>query len=1224
MTGQRAIRILGPVTVGSALVGVSLFIRADAEGDRPGRSLAEKPSPPAGAETPDASAAGTASAYELAPVDISGASGITHASPHRVNLPRRAWPRPAFGASAIEHSDAAQLNPALSVHPGAGTLVPSGTDVTAASVLAEGQMRNPAVRQLDLPQGAQTRLAAREVMAALLALKLPQLRPSLAEASVVLIAEREPEPNFALPKAEDELALSVQPIHVSAPIVADPAPDPAVVRPLERGEDGARTASRTIAPRRGQFPLPLRAEAAEAAPRADRITNVGHPDVPVADDPADPGAVGFLDHASDTETAVAVPGSNSPAIAAQPMGERSVATPETALADEAQLRQDFDLSPGRQTFPAADDAPTFTYDDELILQIRVAGVDMTDTILAYGTRAGVYLPLGELARLLDLAIVVSDDGNYASGWFLSENRRLIVDLRNGEITTAGGTRPLPRGLAQAMDGELFLRSDVFATIFPLTVEPDLRASAVRLETREPFPFEERLAREAERARLASRGGPREPERWPREETPWLLASVPIGDVEVRAVTDSARGARGEGDLRLAGDLAMMTAQTFLSGDTEYGLTAALVQLGRRDVDGDLLGPLRATEFQMGDVATRAMPIGLTGTSGRGTFVTNEPFETLSVFDQIDLRGVLPDGYEVELYRNDVLVGSTREETNGQYEFLQVAVDYGLNVFRLVFYGPQGQRREEVRRVSVGGGQLAQGQLVYSLGAVQRGVNLLGVRGPNFSRGARYGDWQAVGEVSYGVSAGVTALASGAVFEQNGEMRWIGSGGIRTGIGAFALRADGALSDDGGVAAGVGLGGRALGGSFVASHFEYRGNFLDEVRTIGTTLLRRATELDFNTSIPLGGRKFAFLPVSLRARNIAYSDGRARFESAVRSSLRFPGMIASANLEYTRSGNADGRDFSQLMGNFDLATFNRSDTQLRATVGYRALPELALTTVGAQVNHALDDRTVLRASAVYSFTVDDLGVGLSAIREFDTFTLALDGRHTLREGDYSLALRLGFSFGRDPLRDRFFVDQPGQASSGALAIRAFRDLDGDRIFSEGDEVLPDVNFAVFNSVATTDSAGLARMGELGNGNRVSVQVDPSSLPDILLAPVSRGIEIVPRAGRFHVTDFPIVALSEVEGTVTFAGANAARGVSGLRLQLRDASGNIAHHVRTERGGYYFFEQVMPGTYDLIVDPEQAERLDICLTAPEPLTVGAGGDIITRDMTVTSCAELAEAA
>ena len=115
-------------------------------------------------------------------------------------------------------------------------------------------------------------------------------------------------------------------------------------------------------------------------------------------------------------------------------------------------------------------------------------------------------------------------------------------------------------------------------------------------------------------------------------------------------------------------------------------------------------------------------------------------------EQIDLRGILPSGYEVELYRNDILVGSIARAANDQYEFLEVPVDYGLNVFRLVFYGPQGQRREEVRRITVGDGRLAKGQFEYDASVVQRGENLLGVRGPNFNPIEGFGRWQAAAQL----------------------------------------------------------------------------------------------------------------------------------------------------------------------------------------------------------------------------------------------------------------------------------------------------------------------------------------------------------------------------------------------------------------------------------------------------------------------------------------------
>lgn len=895
-------------------------------------------------------------------------------------------------------------------------------------------------------------------------------------------------------------------------------------------------------------------------------------------------------------------------------GARQAGTSDPAMAD---IREN-DFSPGRQTFPVRAGEPAFTYEDELILQFQVAGISVNDTIIAYGNRDGVYLPLGELGRILDLAIRVSDDGHYASGWFLSEDRTLTIDLRNGTLTTAAGTRPILPGYAVAFDGEMFLRAEAFGDLLPLTVATDLRAQRIVVTTLEPFPFEERMRRENARARLNARNALPDQREWPREETPYLPFSIPMADIELRGVSDTARGTRAEGDLRLAGDLAWMTAQSYLSTTTRDGLVAALLELGRKDPDGDLLGPIQATEFQLGDVSTTSMVLGLRGTAGRGAYVTNQPFESVSVFDRIDVRGVLPDGYEVELYRNDILLGSTRDAVNGQYEFLQVPVDYGLNVFRLVFYGPQGQRREEVRRVSVGDGRLAQGQLVYSLGAIQRGVNLLGVTGPDFRPGDRYGDWQSVAELAYGVTPGLTAVASAALFEDTGANRWIGGMGLRSGIGGYALRADAGLSDGGGHAVGLGVGGRALNGAFTLSHFEYGGGFIDETHAFTSEPLRRATELDFNTSLNVGGVVSAtYLPITFRGRHLEFANGQKQTNASLRSSMRLPGMITSNTFEFSRNASPVSSTVTQLFGNFDLATFSQSDTQLRGSLGYRISPNPRVTTVTAEANHALDDKTVVRGSAAYSFMGDEVSLGLSAIREFERFTLALDGRYSVREGDYSVALRLGFSLGHDPKRNRVFLHRPGLASSGAVSVRVFQDVDGDGVFGTPDKRLPEVGLAVHNNSATTNADGFAMLGELGDGNRVSVQIDQSTLPDLLMAPVNPGIEIIPRAGRIHQTDFPIVELSEVEGSVTFVDEGSGRGVSGLRLQLVDRNGEAQHFVRTERGGYYFFEQVKPGIYAITIDPEQAQRLGICLSEAEQVTVLPTGDIISRDLKVRAC-------
>ena len=886
-------------------------------------------------------------------------------------------------------------------------------------------------------------------------------------------------------------------------------------------------------------------------------------------------------------------------------------------ASNAQSQQPFDLTPGRQIFPVdKGDLPLFTVDDELILQLRIKGFDSSDTLIAYGSREALYLPLGELTRILDLAIRISDDGHYASGWFLAETRKLTVDLRQRRIVTPDGIRPLKPDDAMAFEGEMYLRSEIFPEILPVALEPNLRSQSILLTTQEPFPFEERLLRETERAKLGTRRTLGEAESWTRQETPWLPISVPMGDVELRPVSDSAKGARIEGDLRLSGDVAYLTAQTYFSATSQDGLVASLVQAGRRDVDGDLLGPLSATEFQFGDVATTSMPVGLRGRSGRGGFVTNRPFESVSVFEQIDLRGILPSGYEVELYRNDILVGSVAKASNGQYEFLEIPLDYGLNVFRFVFYGPQGQRREEVKRVSVGDGRLSKGKLEYDVGAIQRGVNLLGVNGPEFNPSEGYGGWQAAGRVSYGLSEKITALASVAMIDQEEDGGLVGTAGVRTGFGGLALRADTAFASGGRFAMGIGTGGRLLGGAFALSHFEYGGGFVDELRSNNRDPLSRATELDINTTLKVGGAVNA-IPVAARLRNIAYFDGRSDMRALVRGSARMAGLVLSNNLEYQRATNRDGTGFTQLGCNFDLATFRRSRTQARASVGYRIMPEVELANVSGEIDRQLDEHTMVNARASYAFNGGGLGLGASAIREFERFSLAFDGNYAFELKNYSAAVRLGFSFGRDPLTREFFLARPGQASSGGVSLRAFQDMDGDGIFGEGDAVLENVDFTVHNNVGTTKADGTARLTHLGHGNRATVQVDPTTLPDILMVPVERGVEFVPRAGRFHVMDFPIVAQSEIEGTVSFKGAKQGRGVSGLRLQLVDTDAKIRGTARSERGGYFFFEQVLPGSYQLAVDPEQAGKLGICISDAERVEVGAEGSIQSFDIEVREC-------
>ncbi|WP_156424815.1 hypothetical protein [Novosphingobium fuchskuhlense] len=870
---------------------------------------------------------------------------------------------------------------------------------------------------------------------------------------------------------------------------------------------------------------------------------------------------------------------------------------------------------------AATKVPVISEDDELILQIETPGAGMSDTIVAYGLREGVYLPLGALTRFLDLPIAVSDDGHYASGWFLNEKRTLALNLRDGTLVVAGRPLALGKGDAVAYEGELYVRADRIGDIFPLDLKVDLRAQTITLQTREPFPFEERLAREADRERLASRSGREGPARFPREETPWRGLSVPMGETELRALTDDDLGARLEADLRLSGDIAFMTARAYTSLSTRDGLTAARLELGRRDPDGDLLGPLKATEFQLGDVATGALPIGLRGVSGRGAFITNAPLEQASIFDAVDLRGDLLDGYEVELYRNNTLIGSTRTPVNGQYAFLQVPVDFGLNVFRLVFYGPQGQRREVVRKISVGDGRLAPGQFIYSLGAAQKDTNLFGVRGPRFSAAPDFGSWRATAELGYGINRAVTATMGAATWASGGKHHWLAATGLRTGIGATALRLDLGLQDAGGHTVEMGLGGKLLGLGYSLNHAEYGGGAIDEVRAFTGEPLRRATELNLNTTLHLGsGTHARIMPITSQVRRIEFADGRRQTDAALRTTLPLGGVLLSNTFDYNHTSApniAGGTDTSnRLIGTFDLATLSGSRTRYRASLGYGLAPGVNLQSVTVEADRRFGESTLVRGGITHTLAEHQTTLGLSAIRRIGPVNVAFDGSYGFPTRNFSLALRVGFSFGRNPLSGRGFIARPGLTSGGAVAVSAFADANANGLRDPGEAPVAGVTFLSGTDETRTDANGRAFVAGLGDGARASIRVDGDSMPDIALAPARPGIEVVPRPGRIHTSDFAIVTLSDIEGTAYFRAESGTRAVSRLQLRLLRADGTLAARARSESDGFFLFERLPAGEYRLDLDPQQAATLKIRLEAPVTVTLGGKSGVVRQSITVKS--------
>ncbi|MBS0360464.1 MAG: hypothetical protein JSR98_03715, partial [Proteobacteria bacterium] len=487
-----------------------------------------------------------------------------------------------------------------------------------------------------------------------------------------------------------------------------------------------------------------------------------------------------------------------------------------AAADPAPGRARSGGQPGR--FPAPDPQSL------LLLLVQLDELTLTDGMAAYGDPNDPLLPVGELSRLLELDVDVSPADGRIEGRLGEARRALLIDLPTG-VARVGPAQVALGPNDAAVDGaDIYVRASVLAQLLPLKFAVDSRALQMRLTAMEALPIQSRLQRLARLRQTPTSAATQAL----RVEAPYKLFTPPSFDVALGLGAQTlAPRTPTRYDIRLGGDLLYSGLQAYVGSDDSGRVTTTRVLLEKRSLSGDLLGPLHAHDVSLGDVYTPALAIGPRSLGGRGFQFSTAPLDQANVFNRIDLRGELPIGDDVELYVNDVLQGTQAQAVGGQYEFLNVPLTQGINVIRIVTYGPRGQRSEETRIINAGGGLLRPGQATFDFGVVDQNRPVFQTleQDPfNFDRVT--GKPRVVANLSYGVSQSLTATLGGATYtDQLGVQRDLLTGGLRTSIKGFATELDIASDNRGGEGASIDVAGRVFGANAVLRHSEYRGGLL---------------------------------------------------------------------------------------------------------------------------------------------------------------------------------------------------------------------------------------------------------------------------------------------------------------------------------------------------------------------------------------------------------------
>ncbi|MFT6308520.1 MAG: hypothetical protein ACJA0Z_003694 [Halioglobus sp.] len=820
--------------------------------------------------------------------------------------------------------------------------------------------------------------------------------------------------------------------------------------------------------------------------------------------------------------------------------------------------------------------------NELLLELRLDGEKLGMDVLGYQRGEEFLLSLDELTNGLGFPVTVDGVQGVASGWYISKDRGFSLDLARATVISDGKHWALADGEAVIFQGDVYVETEALQKWFPVRLSAVVRELYLDVETTEPLPIQTRFNRQ--RRDITSSSDYQEPQ-YPLQGTPYQffgphITKLRMGYSAVRQTPDSdAEFATNYATLS-RGDLGWMTSTLSLAGQSGDSFTGARLKLERTAFDG----PLGLNHIEVGDVDAGGFRGFLLSGTGGGTEQDGR-----SDNESVSLEGSqLPD-WDVELYQNEQLILIQTTGPDGRYLFENVPLLFGENHFELKFFGPYGEieSREEFHFLGVG--MLEPGRISYEVAAVQSGRTVFGVNDADGDGDRDSGSY--TGGFNLGLSRNLTVGARVRSLEENGGR--LASSNV--GFGLSTSRLYGSVryfdvpnaQDSVSTSLRTRLGDTNLNLGFTqffddpvldSSPQKWRSNM-----DITSSAFAIPIKIDVNTQEQEDSTQFDAVFGTTRSvsglgrfsSSLWYSSGEERLDDSTTRTSQTGGQTSfhTAIRPWTfRLSASYGFKPETEMLEFSADSSLRIERDLSLDLSVRQNPTTDTTYYSGGINWQLDQVAI---NARVSYDSDERWVGL--------ITLST-----------ALVHRPG------TLRPR--LDSRASVDAGTVEAWVFEDADGTNKVPHAGVV---VDGTQAWRKATTGASGVAYLSRMPAHRQVDIEVDESTLADGQLRSKNPGVSIIPRPGSYAEVEFALVRTAELEGHVVIADGDDKKPVSRALVLLKTPDGEVVAQRRTAFDGFYLFDGIEPGIYQVSLEEPLGKRL---LNGPGRVTVLSSNGVI----------------
>ena len=870
-------------------------------------------------------------------------------------------------------------------------------------------------------------------------------------------------------------------------------------------------------------------------------------------------------------------------------------------------------------------------DNFIIVKSIAANRIVNPALLALYQENTLYLPFDYLTDDLDLALKYDKQNHTISGWIEEESKKVLIDFNKEEGQVGKKIFAVGKKDFIYYEGDIYLNIKLIDEILSSSTDFDFSTQTINMQTIGNLPFEKELSRKEKRDKFDRLS--QEKERKRQEDLNKQIykqkdfLQYPFIDLSARySIYDTPDGGT-DSNFGYSVNASLLTGgfdtNAYLYSSTDKEPPLLSLKTAKIDEEGKILGLFK--QLEIGDIYSFSSAENQGAQSGWGIKMSTD-----SVFNTdgktYNVRSELPLGWEVELYRNGEMLGYQNSSNDGFFEFTGIPLLLGKNVFKFVFYGPQGQIKEKYDILFFNGNILDKGKTRVKLDYVNKNRYLVEFR--DKPRETSLGH-HALAEFGYGITDNLTlnlaaiadSLEYPAPYPPGSYIRddkafasaelSLFAFGVYSSLSTIADFKENAFTLDY-------YGQTSLLDWDITFENIYFGDAITNRNIYNDTYIKNQTTLRLNKNIKLG--VLGNFPFSYYLSRFSLVSGQDQTEHYV---------SLSKNLPYSFYVNATYQNSYYISANrTEKLSLNINKIYGPYTIRGNFLYDL--TYDGMQTAEIAAYRNLtpqLKAGVKYAYTARDLlnkkyeslysaNLNWSTKIGYFSFEVGTSSWHN----NYAF-IGYNLSLLPDKRNGKVHTSATKLQGTGAISARAFMDDNMNGLYDANEMVLNEAEFDITPKVNVFDSkkqmkAGSKVLTHIPAYKPVDIALNVNNVQETLsLLSTSGDKTIMLRPAQIVYLDFPVVGTGDIEGSVFIQNDKGRREARGIILKLYNSdTKELLSSKISEYDGYYIFQQLPMGKYQITIDEDQSKDLDLIQTKDVKVILNKFEQLEVRNITL----------